>query len=233
MAGLQVPSRLVSRFRSAVRDMAGGWVRGAWRWVCKVGAIGPFDAAGRRFGQFGFGSIICFPTNTIQNEKHIRIGSGTMIGPHVALSVGIGPGQQNLPETVLRIGDRCVVGRGSGIIAHTSVEIGDDVWTGHNVYITDQNHGYEDVTQPISRQTCPPDRPVSIGDGSWLGYGVVVLPGARIGRHVVIGANAVVTGEIPDFSVAVGSPARVVRRYLSGHGWVRHGASGGIDTRSP
>jgi hypothetical protein len=49
----------------------------------------------------------------------------------------------------------------------------------------------------------------------------------------VIGANAVVTGEIPDFSVAVGSPARVVRRYLSGHGWVRHDASGGIDTRSP
>ena len=48
-----------------------------------------------------------------------------------------------------------------------------------------------------------------IGDGSWLGHGTVVLPGAHIGRHVVIGANSVVTGEIPDFSVAAGAPARV------------------------
>jgi acetyltransferase-like isoleucine patch superfamily enzyme len=52
---------------------------------------------------------------------------------------------------------------------------------------------------------------VSIGDGSWLGHGTVVLPGAQIGRHVVIGANSVVTGSIPDYSVAVGAPARVVR----------------------
>jgi len=62
---------------------------------------------------------------------------------------------------------------------------------------------------------------VSIGDGSWLGHGVVVLPGARIGRHVVVGANSVVTGEIPDRSVAVGAPARVVRRHDPARGWVR------------
>lgn len=61
---------------------------------------------------------------------------------------------------------------------------------------------------------------VSIGDGSWLGFGAVVLPGARIGKHVTIGANSVVTGEIPDYSVAVGSPAKVIRRYLDGQGWV-------------
>jgi acetyltransferase-like isoleucine patch superfamily enzyme len=65
-----------------------------------------------------------------------------------------------------------------------------------------------------------PERPVTIGDGSWLGHGTVVLPGASIGRHVVVGANSVVTGVIPDFSVAVGSPARVIRRYVDGEGWV-------------
>jgi alkanesulfonate monooxygenase SsuD/methylene tetrahydromethanopterin reductase-like flavin-dependent oxidoreductase (luciferase family) len=64
------------------------------------------------------------------------------------------------------------------------------------VYITDQNHGYEDIDQPISKQTMP-ERPVVIGDGSWLGYGTVVLPGAHIGRHVVVGANSVVTGYLP------------------------------------
>jgi len=89
------------------------------------------------------------------------------------------------------------------------------VWTGHNVYITDQNHGYEDISRPISVQTMP-EKSVRIGNGSWLGYGTVVLPGSDIGEHVVIGANSVVTGTIPSFSVAVGSPAKVVRRYVNG-----------------
>jgi len=176
-----------------------------------MGAIGPDDAAGRRFGHFGQGSIICFPHGAMFNERYVHVGADTMIGSHVTLSAGMAPGQQCISNPVVRIGDRCLIGKGSGIVGHFSIEIGDDVWTGHHVYITDQNHGYRDVTVPISRQTMP-ERPVVIGDGSWIGYGSVVLPGARIGRHVTIGANSVVSGEIPDFSVAVGSPARVVRR---------------------
>ena len=66
-----------------------------------------------------------------------------------------------------------------------------------------------------------PERPVVIGDGSWLGYGTVVLPGARIGRHVTVGANSVVTGDLPDYCVAAGAPATVIRRYVDGEGWVR------------
>jgi acetyltransferase-like isoleucine patch superfamily enzyme len=58
-----------------------------------------------------------------------------------------------------------------------------------------------------------------VGDGSWLGHGSVLLPGACVGRHVVVGAGAVVTGSLPDFSVAVGSPARVIRRRIEG-AWV-------------
>lgn len=208
------------RLRTAIRSLIGGCLRACWRQAGRLGAIGPFDAAGRRFGRFGFGSMVCFPSATLMNERHIAIGSGTLICPHVALSVGTFPGQQHLADTTLCIGDRCVIGRGSSIIAHTGVTIGNDVWTGPNVYITDQNHGYTDVDRPIWRQAPPPDRPVTIGDGTWLGYGAVVLPGARIGRNVVIGAHAVVMGEIPDFSVAVGVPARVVKRYVAGAGWV-------------
>ena len=100
-----------------------------------------------------------------------------MIGPHVTLSAGMVPGQRCVTDPVVRIGDRCLIGRGSGIVGHLSIEIGDDVWTGHHVYITDQNHGYEDLDLPISRQSMP-ERPVRIGDGSWLGHGTVVLPGA-------------------------------------------------------
>jgi acetyltransferase-like isoleucine patch superfamily enzyme len=145
------------------------------------------------------------------NVEYIRIGSGTMIGPHVALSAGMVPGQRCISDTVVSIGDRCLIGRGSGIVGHLSIEIGDDVWTGHHIYITDQNHGFDDPDTPISRQV-QPERPVRIGDGSWIGHGAVILPGANIGRHVVIGANSVVSGTIPDHSVAVGAPARVVKQ---------------------
>ncbi len=128
------------------------------------------------------------------------------------------PGQECITNPVVTIGDRCLIGRGSGIVGHFSIEIGDDVWTGHNVYITDQNHGYEDVSLPISKQS-QPERAVKIGSGSWLGYGSVVLPGVTIGEHCVIGANSVVTRDVPSYSVAVGVPARVIKRYLNGS-WV-------------
>ena len=143
-----------------------------------------------------------------------------MIGPQVTLSAGMVPGQACISDPVVRIGDRCLIGKGSGIVGHFEISIGNDVWTGHHVYITDQNHDYRDVTRPISQQSMP-ERSVTIGDGSWLGYGVVVLPGASIGKHVVIGANSVVpAGEIPDYSVAVGSPARVVKRWTEERGWM-------------
>ncbi len=156
---------------------------------------------------------------TIFNEQYISIGDNTLIGPGVALSAGMVPGQECITKPVVTIGDRCLIGKGSGIVGHFSITIGNDVWTGHHVYITDQNHGYEDVTRPISEQS-QPERAVSIGNGSWLGHGSIVLPGVTIGEHVVVGANSVVTKDIPSFSVAVGSPARVIRRYVDGDGWV-------------
>ena len=201
------------------------WVRFAGRAKQRVGdgyarvneviaewaAIGPDSARARRFAAFGPGSVICYPVSTLMNVECIRIGTGTVIGPHVALSAGMVPGQECIGDDVVVIGDRCLIGRGSGIVGHLSIEIGDDVFAGHHIYITDQNHGFDDRGLPISQQI-QPERPVRIGDGSWIGHGAVILPGATIGRHVVIGANSVVSGEIPDYSVAVGAPARVIRR---------------------
>ena len=210
---------LRNRWQAQRYRVGGRIIRRLWERAMRMAAIGPDDEVGRRFGRFGRGSIICFPPNTIFNERYIHIGEGTMLGPDVTLSAGMVPGQECLSDPVVSIGDRCLIGKGSGIVGHFGIVIGNDVWTGHHVYITDQNHGYEDITRPISQQT-QPERPVSIGDGSWLGFGTVVLPGATIGRHCTIGANSVVTGEIPDNSVAVGAPARVVRRYVDGQGWI-------------
>ena len=138
------------------------------------------------------------------------------------------PGQVLEHSPVVTIGDRVLIGKGSGIVGHHTVEIGDDVFTGHHVYITDANHGYEDISLPLGKQFAA-SRPVRIGSGSWLGHGTVVLPGSDIGRNVAVGAGSVVTGALPDFSVAVGNPARVIRQYVEGQGWVRteHGAEHG------
>ena len=213
----QAPS-LRNRLGGIVKRSTGEFVHWAWETAVESAAIGRHSVRGKRFGAFGDNSVICFPANTLFNEQFIHIGSGTMIGPQITLSAGMVPGQECISNPVVRIGDRCLIGKGSGIVGHFSIEIGDDVWTGHHVYITDQNHDYRDVTRPISQQSMP-ERAVVIGDGSWLGYGTVVLPGAKIGKHVVIGANSVVTGDIPDYSVAVGSPARVVKQWTAENGW--------------
>ncbi len=186
-----------------------------WEQVVRLGAIRPGSRRAARFGAFGPKTVVCFPMAALFGERYIRLGEGSVIGPYSSLSAGIGPGQVLEHECVVRIGDRCVIGKGSAIVGQASVEIGDDVWTGPHVYVTDANHGYEDVTAPIGLQFAA-TRPVRIGAGSWLGAGVVVIPGTTIGCHVVVGAGAVVAGDLPDYSVAVGNPARVVRRYVNG-----------------
>jgi len=205
----------LSRWRTVRNRFLSRLVNRVWPMIVEAGSIGPKSSRGRHFGAFGENSVVCFPVNTIFNERYIRLGRNTMIGPQCTLSAGMVPGQLCIADPVISIGDRCLIGKGSGIVGHFSITIGDDVWTGHHIYITDQNHGYEDVTRPISVQSMP-EKAVRIGNGSWIGHGSVILPGSDIGEHVVIGANSVVTGTIPPFSVAVGVPARVVKRYVDG-----------------
>jgi len=200
-----------SRWRGSAERRSGDVLLWLWEQMTRLAAIGPRSRRARGFGSFGDGSAICFPPNTIMNEQFIHIGEQTMLGPGITLSAGMVPGQRCLSDRVVVIGDRCLIGRGSGIVGHLQIEIGDDVWTGHHVYITDQNHGYEDLTIPVSQQT-QPERPVIIGNGSWIGHGAVVLPGVTIGEHAVIGANSVVTSDVPAYCVAVGAPARVVHQ---------------------
>lgn len=206
-----VPDSLRQRALTGAKRAVGDLVHLSWDAARELGAIGPDTRRGKRFGKLGANSVICFPSNTLFNEQYIEIGSGTLFGPQVTLSAGMVPGQQMITDPVISVGDRCLIGKGSGIVGHLQITIGDDVWTGHHVYITDQNHGYEDLDLPISQQVMP-EQPVSIGDGAWLGHGTVVLPGAVVGRHVVVGANSVVTGELPDNCVAAGVPAKVIKQ---------------------
>lgn len=192
-----------------------------WAWLRWAGGIGPRDRLGRRFSAFGHGSLICFPPGDHLGAEHIAIGAGALIASNVTMSVGMAPGQplpSGAESPVLHIGDRCLIGRGSHLVAHRSITIGDDVITGPGCYVTDQNHTYTDPVTPIGRQW-PSDDPVEIGPGSWLGAGAIILPGTRLGRNTVVAAGAVVRGEHPDHAVLAGVPARLVRRYDPSDGW--------------
>lgn len=117
-------------------------------------------------------------------------------------------------ETTLFVGKNCKLGDYVHIAASKSVVIGDDCLFASHIYVSDTNHG-DNSSDP----TIPPDKrplsssPVVIGNCVWLGEGVSVLPGSKIGDGCVIGAHSVVKGVIPEFSIAVGAPARVVKRY--------------------
>ncbi len=182
---------------------------GLWQLLARTARIRSGSRRARRFASFGSGSVICFPPAALFGEHAIHIGADVLIGPNVALSAGMVPGQELLTDRVVEIGDRCLIGRGSSIVGHLEIRIGRDVSFGPNVYVTDQNHSVANRLVPIGRQSAP-ERPVSIGDGSWLGTNTVVLPGVTIGRHVAVGAGSVVTGDLPDGSVAAGVPARVI-----------------------
>ena len=117
---------------------------------------------------------------------------------------------RNLPHAGIRVGRDCFIGEANVIRGQGGVTIGNDVYTGPLVQILAVNHVYSDPDTPIREQGITAQG-ITIEDDVWLAAGVIVLDGVRIGRGSVIGAGAVVTGDIPPYGIAVGSPAHVVK----------------------
>lgn len=122
-------------------------------------------------------------------------------------------------KNLLIIGDNCKMGDYTHIAAGESIVIGENCLFASKIYISDISHGDYTDSKDASHPNTPPDkrplvtRPVSIGDNVWIGDNVCVLPGVKIGSGCVIGANAVVNKDIPDNSIAVGIPAKVVKYF--------------------
>jgi acetyltransferase-like isoleucine patch superfamily enzyme len=204
--------------RLRFRRSLGSWIRRARSYANEVATVGPDDEYAKKFFHFGERAALMAPQGVIYNERYLSIGDETLIGPNVCLTAGISGDQEMLSAPVVRIGRRCVIGRGSHLIGHWSIELGDEIQTGPYVYITDQNHSYDDPDEPVGWQT-PSERAVSIGSGSWLGANAVILPGTSLGRNTVVAAGAVVRGMFPDHVVLGGVPAKVLRHYTEAGGW--------------
>jgi carbonic anhydrase/acetyltransferase-like protein (isoleucine patch superfamily) len=194
---------------SGARAVAGSAALAAYRGLRRVRGRAFSLAVSGGFAEFGAHTVLDAPFD-VRGARRIALGARIWIGPGSWLyAMPEQPGD----EPVLVVGDGVRISGGCVLAAVTSVRLGRDVLLARNVYIADHSHAFEDVTRPVRVQGVAGVKPVSIGDGAWLGQGVVVCPGVTIGCGAVIGAGSVVLRDVPDHSVAVGAPARVVRTF--------------------
>lgn len=132
-------------------------------------------------------------------------GGYLAFGSHSYVSSGV---QMIVKRGKLVVGDRAFLGVGSVLVARHGIQIGNDALIGEYVSIRDQDHALDRDDRARGGFT---SSPIVIGDNVWLGAKVTVIQGVTIGNNVVVGANSVVTHDLPDNCVAVGAPARVVR----------------------
>lgn len=151
----------------------------------------------------------------ILGEEHISIGKGTHIGEYTHLTAWkttYAGGHFN-PE--IHIGENCCFGNWNHITAINSIKIGNNLLTGKWVTITDNSHGETDSDTlkiaPLMRIVTSKG-PIVIGDNVWIGDKATILPGVTIGDGAVIAANAVVTKDVPPYSVVGGNPARIIKQ---------------------
>lgn len=162
----------------------------------------------KRFGAYGKDVVVIKPLQ-IDGYENIYLGDGVQVLEGVWLAAVPLTGEKT---TTLVIQAGTSIGHYNHIYATSSITIENNVLTADKVYISDNLHSYEDISIPIIQQPIKQCKPVVIGEGSWIGEHACII-GASIGKHCVIGSNAVVTNDIPDYSVAVGVPARVIKRY--------------------
>ena len=136
-------------------------------------------------------------------EGRLKVGPSTLLEPHVSLTA---PGDAHI-----RIGAGSFLNLGVMVASVEAVEIGDHCMFANGCFVTDGNHRFDDPEQPVTWQGFTTKGPTRVEDNVWCGANVVVTSGVTIGERSVIGANSVVTADVPAFSIAAGSPARVLR----------------------
>ena len=171
----------------------------------------------KQFAYFGKGARVVYPAE-IQGYEGISIGDNTSILEYSRIANF----QLNIPNCRPRIsiGNNCYICYYFTILNASNVTIGDDVLIASHVMISSENHGMDPETEKTYMAQPVESKPVSIGYGCWIGEKVCILPGVNIGKKCVIGAGSVVTKSIPDYSIAAGNPAKVIKKYnFETHNW--------------
>lgn len=174
------------------------------------------------------GVIYCFATKKrikkiriyenveFKNMKNIIIGNNTTIEHDSQMYVINSEGVKGQ----ILIGNNVHIGPYNRFASAYNVVIEDDVLFAAYVHITDHSHEYRNIEYPVHKQGIFSNGSVHIGEGSWIGIKAEILSGVTIGKHCVIGVGAVVTKDVPDYSVVAGVPARIIKKYnLSTNTW--------------
>jgi acetyltransferase-like isoleucine patch superfamily enzyme len=175
----------------------------------------------RVFGRVGRGTLVYSPM-LLSNPRFVFIGERTLIRQGARIEA-IVLDERNPPRIV--IGSNVNIEQNCHLVCSSKIEIGNNVTITGQCAIVDTAHPFEDVIDPgkVGERINTRPTPVSIGDGSFLGFGSVILPGVSIGKKCVIGANSTVTRDVPDFCVAAGNPARVIKSFdWTTKTWVSH-----------
>jgi acetyltransferase-like isoleucine patch superfamily enzyme len=174
-----------------------------------VSHLYPFASIGRNVS-FHF-------TSQLDRQRSFRISLGNSVSLRKDAWLNVAdnsPDREAEPAIILE--DNCHIGYGSIISAKNRIHLERDVLVGQQVIIVDHNHAYEDISIPVVKQDITEGGRIRIGQGSWIGRGAAIIcPKGElvIGRNCVIAVNSVVTRSIPDYSVVVGMPARIIRQY--------------------
>ena len=152
-------------------------------------------------------NIYIGPGGKIVNRGRFVCGDDVVIRPRCNFFLA--------PDARLSIMDGADIGSYTTVSVVNSIEIGPRVLVSPNCYIADHNHDYSDPHVPVIDQgvRCAPGSSIRIGSGVWIGKNAVIVGNVRIGRNSVVGANSVVTRDIPDYCIAAGVPARVIKKY--------------------
>lgn len=161
------------------------------------------------FRRFGSRSVLLLPIR-VRGEQFIEIGRDVCVGPGSWLEA-MGS-SATAKDGIISIGDGTRIAGSCTITAAQSVVIEPRVLMAQHVYISDHTHAHSSREKPIKDQGIARISPVRISEGAWLGQGVVICPGVTIGRNAIVGANSVVRRDVPDFCVAVGAPAKIIRK---------------------
>jgi acetyltransferase-like isoleucine patch superfamily enzyme len=162
-----------------------------------------------RFASCGRNTVFARP-RYVSIPGRISMGSDVYVGKHSSLCVV--PGADGTPGEI-KIGNRVWITSRLTVYAEKSVVIEDNVLIAGGVFISDASRGHSTAELPYRDQPNEDAAAITIGEGSWLGQNVVIMPGVTIGRRCIIGSNSVVTTSLPPGSVAVGAPARIVKQW--------------------
>lgn len=154
---------------------------------------------------------------TSRGEQYIFIGDGTIIGNNCIITAWDKTSSGNTFNPNITIGQNCNIGEFNHITSINKIIIGDNLLTGRWVTISDNNHGdisFEDLQIPPLLRHETSKGPVIIGNNVWIGDKSTILSNVKIGDGVIVGANSVVTKDIPAYSVVGGNPAKIIKQII-------------------